>query len=99
MRAHDEPTLENPEWTTDMFRRARLGREVLPAEVLGTSATAGTRFEVYIADNGWGWRLLGESGEVIAAGGGYPQREDCEAAVRAVRDTSAETPIAHLDAA
>ena len=78
--AHDEPTEENPEWTDEMFARARPGRELL-------------HFEVYSSGAEWRWRLVAANAEIIAQGESYRTKADCLQAVELLRRTSADTPV------
>ena len=101
-RPYNDPTDDNPEWTEEMFAKARPGREVLPPEVLAAPRAAGRpdeHFEIYEVGGAWRWRLRAANGEVVAVGESYRTRADCELAIDVVRKTSPDTPIERVDAA
>lgn len=43
------------------------------------------KFEIYPVEDGWRWRLLSRSGDIIALGGSYKNRVDCAAAISRIK--------------
>jgi len=49
------------------------------------------KFELYRSGSEWRWRLRAANSEIIAAGEGYHNRDDCVSAVNLVMDTNRQT--------
>jgi uncharacterized protein YegP (UPF0339 family) len=70
-----------------MFREGKLLEVRRGSKVVG--------FETYRNEGGeYRWRFRADNGEIVASGEGYHRKEDCEHAVRLIKDQAPQAEVA-----
>ena len=72
---------------TITFRKFKLLEARRGSKVVG--------FEIYRDEGGeYRWRFRADNGEIVASGEGYRRKEDCEHAVRLIKDQAPQAEMA-----